>query len=98
MKFLPKQVNPSSRMKALPLAAGQLFACGAFCALALVPAIAQTVPTTERTEITGSRIPRTSPETPSPVLTVTAAEATKAGDTTVSKVLRDIPQVRLVRR
>jgi hypothetical protein len=24
--------------------------------------------------------------------------ATKAGDTTVSKVLRDIPQVRLVRR
>jgi len=98
MKYLPKGVNVSSRMKPLPLAAGQLFAGGTFCALALAPAIAQSVPTSERIEVTGSRISRTSQETPSPVLTVTAGEATKAGDTTVSKVLRDIPQVRLVRR
>lgn len=88
----------SARAEALALGVAQLIAGGAFCALALAPAIAQSVPASERIEVTGSHIPRTSMDTPSPVLAVTSSEATKAGDMSVSKVLRDIPQVRLVRR
>jgi iron complex outermembrane receptor protein len=103
----------SSTVKALPLAVTQLVASGVFCALAMAPTIAQPGPTSERIEapaiaqpgprsdrieVTGSRIPRANTQTPSPVLTITEGDASKAGYTTVSGVLRDTPQVRLVRR
>ena len=92
----------SPRMKALPLAIAQLIASGAISVVAMAPAIAQTpsagvtAPTGQpsgqpiRIEVTGSNIPRTDTETPSPVQVLTAEDLARSGYTTVSEVLRDV--------
>lgn len=55
------------------------------------PATNQPAPTTiERITVTGSNVPRSEKETPSPVQIITIAEVKNSGYTTVSDVLRDL--------
>src|SRR5258705_177502 len=91
MKFRPKGVNMSSRMKALPLAVAQLIAAGAFSAAGVTPAMAQTgVTPIERIEVTGTNIRRVDSETPSEVQVITSEQMIKSGYTSVSQILRDL--------
>ncbi|HVZ46030.1 MAG TPA: TonB-dependent receptor [Ramlibacter sp.] len=52
--------------------------------------LAQSGASLQRVEITGSNIPRTETETPSPVQVITAEQLKNSGYTTVSEVLREI--------
>jgi iron complex outermembrane recepter protein len=68
-----------------------LAACGASAlAFAMPPVMAQTAPTLQRVEVTGSNIPRADKETPSPVQVITSEELKSSGYTTVNEVLQNL--------
>src|SRR5258708_39621126 len=80
-----KRLNPL-RVLVLALAGAALFA-GFDTAQAQEVAQAQPV---ERVIVTGSAIPRTETETPSPVQVITREEIQKTGATSVNDVLRSL--------
>jgi iron complex outermembrane receptor protein len=64
--------------------------CGTASMMAAQETLAQSSSTLQRVEVTGSNIPRSEVESPSPVQIITADDMKKSGYTTVAEVLRDI--------
>jgi iron complex outermembrane receptor protein len=78
-------------LKKTKLAKSLLIAFSGTTALYGGAALAQQAPQElQRVTVTGSNIPRSDTETPSPVQVITADEIKKSGYTTVSEVLRDL--------
>ena len=78
--------RPLSRSIASVLAGGALLLAGA----GLTTASAQNATTMDRITVTGSNIPRTDTETPSPVQVVTRQEIDRTGKTTVAEYLQTL--------
>ena len=83
----------SSRRSPLALSVTQIIAGSALllAGAAVVPAFAQDPATNlDRITVTGSNIPRTNTETPSPVQVVTRQEIDRTGKTTVAEYLQTL--------
>lgn len=78
------------KMKKLSVAVGQAISFGVLATVLVNSASAQTPATIDRIVVTGSQIPRTEKETPSPVQVITSADLLNSGYTTLSDALRDI--------
>ena len=82
----PARRRPLSRSIAAALAGGALLLAGA----GMTTASAQNATTMDRITVTGSNIPRTDTETPSPVQVVTRQEIDRTGKTTVAEYLQTL--------
>ena len=82
-----KQKAPNFRRSAL--ARSVLLACGATATvLAMQPAVAQTEPSLQRVEVTGSRIKRAETEGALPITTIKREELEASGATSVAEFMR----------
>lgn len=80
----------NTKLKRISIALAQALSAGSVTGVAALPALAQTAQSTERIEVTGSRVKRAEAEGALPVTIIERAELEASGQTTVAEYIRSV--------